>query len=143
SAIAYQFARYALGLKYEMLPEAVVRAAKRSVLDSLGCAIGAYEAPGRTVCEEAAKEIGGAQEATVFCSGMRTSVLNATLINGFLVRFLDFNDQGGGGHNSDCISSILAVSEREKASGKDFLLSVVLSYELGARVKESGWGGEE
>ncbi|MFC1987859.1 MmgE/PrpD family protein [Chloroflexota bacterium] len=100
-------------------------------------AIGAYEAPGRTVCETTIKEIGGPQEATVLCSGLRTSALNATLINGFLVRYLDAHDIGGGGHNEDAISSIVAVSEREKASGKDFLTSVVISYELGARIRES------
>ena len=87
SSISYQLARYALGLKYELLPRDVVHQAKRSVLDALGCAIGAYEAPGRVMCEKAAKEIGGREEATVFCSGMRTSVLNAALINSFFGAF--------------------------------------------------------
>ncbi len=135
SSIAHQFARYALTLNYSLLPENVVHQAKRCVLDALGCAIGAYEAPGRTICEATVKEIGGPQEATVFCSGLRTSALNATLVNGFLVRFLDYHDDGGGGHNEDAISSIIAVSEREKASGQDFLTSVVISYELGARIR--------
>ena len=140
SSISYQLARYGLGLKYDMLPQEVVHQAKRGLLDALGCAIGAYEAPGRIMCEKAAKELGGSSEATVFCSGMRTSVLNATLINSFLVRFLDFNDAGCGGHNSDCLSSILAVSERNKSGGKDFLTSVVASYELGGRVRAAGGG---
>ncbi|MDR1204192.1 MAG: MmgE/PrpD family protein, partial [Peptococcaceae bacterium] len=60
-----------------------------------------------------------------------------------LVRFLDFNDCGGGAHNSDSIPGILAVAECEKASGRDLLTSVVVSYELGARVTEAtgkSWG---
>ncbi|MBI4190395.1 MAG: MmgE/PrpD family protein [Betaproteobacteria bacterium] len=150
SSVSHQFARYALALNYSMLPENVVHQAKRCVLDALGCAIGAYEAPGRTICEATVKEIGGPQEATVFCSGLRTSALNAALVNSFLVRFLDYNDHGGGGHNSDALSSILAVSEREKVSGKDFLTSLVISYELGARfqnpvtssLEEMGWTGD-
>ena len=137
SSVTHQFARYALGLRYEMAPPEVVRQVKRSVLDTLGCAIGAYEAPGRVICEEVAKELGGPQEATVFCSGMRTSVLNATLVNTFLVRFLDFNDSGGGGHNSDCMSSIFAIAERKKANGKDFMTSIMVSYELGQRVRDA------
>lgn len=137
SSIAYQFARYGLALNYESLPENVVHQGKRCLLDALGCAIGAYDAPGRPICEAVARELGGPQEATVFGSGLRTSALNATLVNSFLVRFLDFNDIGGGGHNSDSISSILAVSEREKAGGKDFLTALVISYELGARVRYS------
>lgn len=137
ASIAHQFARYALALNYAMLPDNVLHQAKRCVLDALGCAIGAYEAPGRAICEATVQEIGGPQEATVFCSGLRTSALNAALVNSFLVRFLDYNDIGGGSHNSDALSSILAVSEREKASGKDFLTSLVISYELGARFRDS------
>ncbi|MFC2025523.1 MmgE/PrpD family protein [Chloroflexota bacterium] len=132
-SIAYQFARYALRLNYEMLPPDVVHQAKRCLLDALGCAIGAYEAPGRPMCEDVVKELGGLEEATVFGSGLRTSAHNATLVNSFLVRFLDYNDMGGGRHGSDAIAGILAVSEREKASGRDFLTSLVISYELGER----------
>ncbi len=137
SSVSHQFARYALAMSYPALPEDVVHQAKRCVLDALGCAIGAYEAPGRAVCEATVKEIGGPQEATIFCSGLRTSALNAALVNSFLVRFLDYNDIGGGRHNSDALSSILAVAEREKVSGKDFLTSLVISYELGGRFQDS------
>lgn len=137
SSIAYQFARYALRLNYGLLPQDVVHQAKRCLLDALGCALGAYDAPGRPICEAIIQELGGPEEATVFGSGLRTSAPNATLVNSFLVRFLDYNDRGGGGHNSDSIPSILAVSEREKAGGRDFLTSLVISYELGARVRQS------
>ena len=54
--------------------------------------------------------------------------------------FLDYNDLGGGGHNSDAIPGILAVSEREKRGGRDFITSLVISYELGTRVIESVTG---
>src|SRR5512139_2282880 len=137
SSIAHQFARYALGLAYERFPVDVVHQAKRCLLDALGCAIGAYEAPGRPICEATVKELGGVEEATVFGSGLRTSAINATLVNSFLVRFLDYNDFGGGGHNSDPIPGLLAVAEREKAGGREFLTSLIISYELGARVRES------
>jgi len=146
SSVAYQYARYALGLKYEMLPESVIHQAKRCLLDALGCALGAYDAPGRPICESVVQELGGKEEATVFGSGLRTSALNATIVNSFMVRYLDYSDLGGGGHNSDAISGILAVSEREKAKGAAFLTSLVISYELGARVTEcaaEGYGGYE
>lgn len=149
ASVSHQLARYALGLNYASLPEAVVHQAKRCLLDALGCAIGAYDAPGRTICETVVQELGGAEEATLFGSGRRSTALNATLFNSFLVRFLDFNDVGGGAHNSDSIPGILAVAEREKAAGRDLVTSIVISYELGARVTESTgkswgetWGGK-
>jgi 2-methylcitrate dehydratase len=144
SSVSYQLARYSLGLEYKSLPPEVVHQAKRSLLDTLGCAVGAYKAPGRQMCENVATQLGGPEEATVFCSGLRTSASNAALVNSFLVRFLDFNDLGGGGHNSDAIPPILAIAEREKSDGKDFLTSIVISYELGARfIEASGFKGGE
>lgn len=137
SSVSYQYARYALRINYGLLPQDVVHQAKRSLLDTLGCAIGAYEAPGRPICEDVVRELGGPAEATVIGSGFRTSAMNATLVNSFMVRFLDYNDHGGGGHNSDSIPAILAVAEREKTNGRDMLTSVVVSYELAARVRES------
>lgn len=136
ASVSYQYARYALRLKYELLPDEVIHAAKRCLLDTLGCAIGASDAPGRPMVENVVKAIGGTEESTVFGSGLRTSALNATLVNSFLVRYLDCNDLGGGGHNSDSISAILAIAEREKVTGKDLLTSIVIAYELGARFAE-------
>jgi 2-methylcitrate dehydratase len=137
TSVAYQFARYALGLNYESLPQDVVHVSKRCLLDALGCAVGAFDAPGRPICEAFVKEVGGLEEATVFGSGLRTNVLNATLVNSFLVRYLDYNDIGGGCHNSDAISGILAVSEKQKTNGRNLLTSIIISYELGARVGEA------
>lgn len=126
-SVAHQFARYALTVDFPALPEEVVHQAKRWVLDALGCVIGAYKAPGRAIMEATIGEVGGPEEATVFCSGVRTSAMNAALVNSVLVRFLDYNDIGGGSHNSDALASILAVAERENRSGKDFLTSLVVS----------------
>ena len=146
SSVAYQFARYALGLNYELLPQEVVHEAKRALLDTLGVAIGSYKAPARPMFEAAVNEFGGHEEATLIGSGQRTGALNAALFNSFLVRWQDFNDVGTGSHvrgghgnhSSDSIASILATCEKEKADGRDLLTSLVISYELGFR---AGTGG--
>jgi 2-methylcitrate dehydratase len=135
SCLSYQYARYALALEYSDIPEFALHAAKRSILDTIGCMVGAYEAPGRPMMEAAALELGGPEEATIVGTGMRTSAMNATLINTFLGRFLDYNDLGGGGHNSDSIAPIFAVCERQKSNGKDLLRAVLTAYELGARYR--------
>ena len=92
SSVASQLARYALGLRFDMLPDEVVHQAKRILLDTIGCAIGGCVAPGRTICEDVAEELGGREEATIIGSGKRTSAIGATMVNAFLVRFLDYND---------------------------------------------------
>jgi 2-methylcitrate dehydratase len=137
SSVAHQVARYACGLTWDQLPGDVVHQAKRCVLDALGCAIGSANAPGRAIIEAVALELGGPQEATIIGSGARTSAMHAALVNSFLVRFLDLNDTGGGGHNSDALASLLAVAERERRSGADLLLALVVSYELGGRFADA------
>lgn len=137
ASIAYQFARYALKLTYESLPLEVIHQVKRILLDTFACAIGASKSPGRRIIEEMINELGGQPESTVWGSGLQTSTLNTTLMNGFLIRYLDYNDNGGGCHNSEAIAAILAVAERQRAKIEDFILSTVISYELGERVRES------
>jgi 2-methylcitrate dehydratase len=42
--MADALAQYATDLRYEDLPEDIVRTAKRTILDTLGCAFGGYTA---------------------------------------------------------------------------------------------------
>jgi MmgE/PrpD N-terminal domain len=42
--LAETLARYAAGLKYEDIPEDVVRLAKRTIPDTIGCTFGGYDA---------------------------------------------------------------------------------------------------
>ena len=88
-------------------------------------------------------DLGGVPEATVIGSGLRTNATNANLVNCFLVRFLDFNDLSAGGHNSDSLPSLLAIAERQKANGRDFLTALVTCYELAERVNVgiTNWHG--
>src|SRR5207249_1209348 len=44
STIAQTLADYAVRLRYEDLPAEVVRTVKRTIIDTIGCAIGGYEA---------------------------------------------------------------------------------------------------
>ena len=137
SSVSHQLARYAQRLSYADLPDVVVHQAKRCLLDAIGCAIGAYDSPGRPMCESVIEDMGGKPEATVIGSGMKTSSMNAALVNSFMVRYLDFSDVGGGGHNSDAIAALLAVAEAGGNSGQEFLTALVLSYEIGGNFIES------
>jgi len=143
SSISHCLARYALALSYDSLPPEVIHQVKRCLLDTLGCAIGAYDAPGFLMCENAVKQLGGHAEATVFGSGLRTNIYNATMVNSLLVRFLDYNDAGGGGHNSDSIPAILAAAEKTGTTTRELITAIVISYELGARFGEAvGFRGD-
>ena len=74
-------------------------------------------------------------------STAKTSLANAVLANGLLIRVLDFNDyviepDGSiGGHPSDNIPVALAAGEFDNRSGLDVLAAIVIGYELYGRCK--------
>lgn len=141
NTVAYRYGMFAEKFSYDMLPESVVRFAKTILLDSIGVMIGALDCEGFKYLMESIRSWGGNEEATVLGTGYKTSAGNATLANIFLVHALGYNDLGGGGgHNSDTIPAILAIAEKENVSGKEFLASMVLSYELGGRFTDAVGG---
>jgi 2-methylcitrate dehydratase len=159
-SVAKTLAEYALGINFRDLPSEVVHQTKRVILDTLGCAIGGYDSKAAESTQELIKEWRHPGESTIFGSGIRTSCLGATLTNGTMVRYLDYNDtafilQGEiyrtGYHPSEMIPPILALGEREHISGKDAITSIVLGYDLsfwfleavvGPGMEKMGWNGD-
>ena len=52
--LAQRLAAFALGTRFEDLPDAVVVEARRRLLDSLGCAVGALEEPAPSIARRVA-----------------------------------------------------------------------------------------
>ena len=71
--VAETLARYATSLKYEDLPPDVVRVAKRIIIDSIGCGIGAFSAETSQIANKLAAGVSAVRGATVLCSGVKTS----------------------------------------------------------------------
>lgn len=133
ASLATRLADYAAGLGYADLDAATVEQAKIHLVDALGCALGAFrETPVKAV-RGLAPAKAGTRAATVLGTTVRTTPDWASFINGAAVRFLDLNDTYAGrevGHPSDNITPCLAVAESEGRSGRDFLLAMVLAYEI-------------
>ena len=125
--------------RWRDLPSAVVDDAQRSVLDWLGSALaGSVELPAR-MAQQVVRGLGVSDEATVFSSS-RSSAAGAALANGVASHILELDDvhKGSTLHPAaPVIPAALAVAEREHASGKDFLLAVVLGYEAALRIGEA------
>jgi 2-methylcitrate dehydratase len=138
--IAEQLARFAAGLRYEDLPEAVVRAVKRTILDTLGCAIGGYRTAPSRIAVGLASQVTATRGATVICGGMRTSQDLATFANGVMIRNLDFNDAYstpiGGGHPSDSLAALLSSAEVAGRSGRDLILATAITYEVFCKLSD-------
>src|SRR5580704_17549200 len=148
SVLARDLSRYALELRYEDLPQEVVHHAKRMTLDTLGCAIGAAEAEPVKIARRLAMDVQGKSRAATLLGTRHKSILDlATFVNVTMARYLDLNDYKPkpGGHPSDNILTCLTMSDYARATGKEFLLSVVLAYEVqgafgeATRFKDREW----
>jgi len=147
-----RLAAWALSIPAADIPSENIEQVKLLLLDTIGCGLaGLASQPARAVFETIA-DIGGAPHCSVIGSAVRTSLPNAVLANGLLVRALDLNDyviddNGAiGGHPSDNIPVALATSESENSGGRDLLAAIVLGYELYGRCKNamerrSSWDG--
>jgi len=134
--------RYATDLRYEDLPEDIVRTAKRTILDTLGCAFGGYTAGPSQIAIKLASDVNAKRGATVLCNGIKTSPDLAAFANGVMIRYLDFNDAfvsltHGAGHPSDTIAALLAAAELTERSGRDLITATVLSYEVFCKIADT------
>jgi 2-methylcitrate dehydratase len=137
-------AEFVEGLTADLLPDHVRHETKRRLVDSVGCAIGAIDAPPVRIARSMATEISGNPSATVVGGPRRTSIEMATFANTVMVRYLDFNDMyfsanGGGGHPSDLIPSVLAVGQAAGVSGLDVLLATSIAYEVNGALAGAVW----
>jgi len=130
-------ANYAAALRYEDLPEEVVEQTKNATLNILAVALGGYKTRIGALHISLAKETaGGRPDATIIGDGSQISCPFAAYVNGNLAFALDYEDvvlytiHAG----PIVIPAALAVGEKNKASGKDFILAVVLGYEIGTRI---------
>jgi len=114
-------------------------ALKMRVLDGLGCAYGALEAPPVRAIREHTVDFGGNPLATLVGGG-RTSPDRAAFHNGAAVRYLDFNDtflgRGEACHPSDNLAPVLAAAEYAGASGEEMLTALAVAYQVQLRLSQ-------
>ena len=139
---------YAASLDYRDLPPDTVHEARRRILDSVGCALGAFGAEPCRIAREAAPAVEGPGAATVLGTARSTSPDMAAFANTAMVRYLDCNDSfvsPGGGHPSDMLPAVLAAAEAAGASGRAVVAALVLAYEIYGQfaqrfaTREKGW----
>jgi 2-methylcitrate dehydratase len=138
--IAQEIGNYAAALSYTDLSDHAVATAKQRLLDSLACALGAFDAAPVQAARGYARTIPVAR-ATLLGTNEQSTPDLAAFVNGTMVRYLDYNDGYIGkelGHPSDNIPACLAVAEAEGKSGRNLILAIVLAYEIQCRLQDAG-----
>ncbi|MDZ7821101.1 MAG: MmgE/PrpD family protein [Candidatus Marinimicrobia bacterium] len=138
-SISRRIAEFAVNLRYEDLPEAVIFQVKRFLYDSFGCALGSMHTRDVNIIKDIYRETGGKEEATVIGFDMKLPAVNASFLNALMIRSLDYNDiywKEDPSHPSDIIPAALAMAERCGADMKEVIVAIVLAYEFEQRMCE-------
>ena len=136
---AEQLAAFVVRASYDDLSEEARRQLKIRVLDSLGCAIGAVEGEPIRLVRGQVEDFGGAPHCTLIGGG-KTAPDRVALLNGAMVRYLDFNDSymttGETCHPSDNLSAVAAGAEYAQGSGRDLMTALAVAYQVQCRLSD-------
>lgn len=131
-SLSQELAKILVETKFEDLPEDVVHEAKRSILDSIGCAIAGITGDKGKISVELARRLGGPPESSIIGIGDKVSCWSAAFANGELVNALDYDPVS---HIQPfVIPPPLAMAESAKASGRDLIIATVLALEISKRL---------
>ena len=129
----------------DLSPEAIHQT-KRTLIDTLGCGVGAFDGEPAVVARRIASRSQGDPPARLLGTRQRTSMDMAAFANTALVRYLDCNDTyaaRGTGHPSDMIPAVLAVADAHRANGRAVITAITTAYEVFCRLADEvplkGW----
>ena len=147
-SLAHQLADYACALRFEDLSKDVVHEVERRVLDSLGCAIGAWKEEPCAIARKVASDFSAKRGSTIIGTNHKAPPDWTAFANGCAIRYFDYNDtylSKEPAHPSDNISAALAVAESVGASGRELITAIALAYEVQCRfcdaasIRARGW----
>ncbi|MGD9851992.1 MAG: MmgE/PrpD family protein [Nitrospirales bacterium] len=131
---------YTCALTFDTLPTEVVHHAKRTLIDTVGCALGGFHAQPANMARELAQRIECTRPSRILGTHCKSSPDMTSFANGCMIRYLDYNDayaSPSGGHPSDMLAAILAISEATQCDGRTTIAAMVAAYEVFCRLSDS------
>src|SRR5213595_1271558 len=148
TTLAHQLASYASSFRFEDLSKEVVHEVKRRILDSLGCALGAWNEEPCIIARNVASDFSAKHGSTIIGTNHKAPPDWTAFANGCCIRYFDYNDtylSKEPAHPSDNISAALSAAESVDANGRELIAAIALAYEVQCRlcdaasIRARGW----
>jgi 2-methylcitrate dehydratase PrpD len=138
-SVAEELAEFVSSLDYADLPPDVVHQAKLSTLDFIGVALAGSETPSGQVIADYVRTQGGSPQSTIFGTSVKVPRAQAVLANGTIAHSVELDDHEAHSRSKvhpgvAVMPAAWAVTETNAVSGKDFLTSVVVGYDVIGRL---------
>jgi 2-methylcitrate dehydratase PrpD len=135
-------AHFVAETRYEDLPASLVGECKIAVLDALAAAFIGATLPWARRMVEMVHELGGTSHASVVDQPWKTDVSRAALANGALIGAFECEPLTGSHAAGTVFPATLAISQRDRRNGKDFLAAMALGFEVSGRLQRAAVGLE-
>ena len=147
-SLAHRLAEFTCSLNFEDLSKEVVHEVKRRIVDSIGCALGAWNEEPCVIARTVVSDFSAKHGSTVIGTAHRAPPDWAAFATGCCIRYFDYNDtylSKEPAHPSDNLAAVLAVAESVGASGREAITAAAIAYEVQCRlcdaasIRARGW----
>ena len=144
TGITEQLSNHTTKVRYEDIPLEAIEKAKDCILDQVGVELIGSTLEWNKIAYRYVADMGGRGESTIVNYGTKVPTLDAAFVNATFGQGCELDDVGfaAGGHlGAATVPVALAVCEKQRSAGKDFLAAVVVGcdvmYRLLAAVRPS------
>ncbi len=135
--VTEQLAQHIASAKFEAMPREAVEAAKVVILDGLAVTLAGSREQAAQIVADYAREMGGNPQSSIFGHGFKTSPPMAAFVNGVAGHVLDYEVMWHPATHatSPTLPGILALAEKQGATGKDIVTALVTGFEVQGRIR--------
>jgi len=146
--LTQEVARFVARTGYRDIPKEVMQLARGFILDGLGVALAGSTDECSRIVQAQVRQMGGKGEASIVGTALTAPAAKAALANGVAGHAMDYDDTqlstskeavyGLLTHpTTPVLAAILAVGEKEKIGGREFLLAYILGVEIECRIADA------
>jgi len=144
TGITEKLAAHTAKVRFEDIPPEAIEKAKDCILDQVGVELIGSTLEWNKIAYRYVADMGGRAESTIVNYGTKAPALDAAFVNATFGQGCELDDVGfaAGGHlGAATVPVALALCEKQRSTGKDFLAGVVVGcdvmYRLLAAVRPS------
>ena len=146
--LTQEVASFVAKTKYRDIPQDVIQLARGFILDGLGVALAGSTDECSRIVQAQIRQMNGREESAILGTSLSAPLTKAALANGVAGHAMDYDDTqlstskdavyGLLTHpTTPVLAAVLAISEKAKISGKEFVLAYVLGVEVECRIADA------
>ena len=146
--ITQEIANYVVRTRYSDIPRDVLQLARGCILDGIGVALAGSTDECSRIVQRQIRQMGGGKESSVLGTPFLAPATKAALANGVAGHAMDYDDTqlstskeavyGLLTHpTTPVLAATLAIGEKQKINGADFVLAYILGVEVECRIADA------